>query len=224
MASEVKTNKVSPSTGTTLSVGDSGDTLALAVDAVTGLKVGSDAAGDVLYNDGTDYTRLAKPGTPADEVLTFATGATAPSWAAAAAGGKILQFVEQDTASGISSTTTTYITTGLQLTITPSAATSVILLQLNGGRCYHSLAAGDVFTTFYVDSGSGAAEVSPVGPYEKTEADTYLGKTPHSSTCVHEPATTSALTYYVYYKGSSPGTTTWNDTARVWLTAMEIGI
>jgi hypothetical protein len=84
MASEVKTNKVSPATSTTLNVGDSGDTLALAVDAVTGFNVGSDAAGDVLYNDGTDYTRLAKPGTPADEVLTFATGATAPSWVAAA--------------------------------------------------------------------------------------------------------------------------------------------
>ena len=87
MASEVKTNKVSPATSTTLSVGDSGDTLALAVDSVTGFNVGSDAAGDVLYNDGTDYTRLAKPGTPAGEVLTFATSATAPSWVAAAAAG-----------------------------------------------------------------------------------------------------------------------------------------
>jgi hypothetical protein len=86
MASEVKTNKISPATSTTISVGDSGDTLALAVDAVTGLNVGSDAAGDVLYHDGTDYTRLAKPGTPAGEVLTFATSATAPSWVATAGG------------------------------------------------------------------------------------------------------------------------------------------
>ena len=90
MASEVKTNKVSPATSTTLSVGDSGDTLALATDAVTGFQVGSDAAGDVLYHDGTDYTRLAKPGTPAGEVLTFATSATAPSWVAAASGGSTL--------------------------------------------------------------------------------------------------------------------------------------
>jgi hypothetical protein len=86
MASEVKTNKISPATSTTINVGDSGDTLALAVDDVTGFNVGSDAAGDVLYNDGTDYTRLAKPGTPADEVLTFATGASAPSWVAAGGG------------------------------------------------------------------------------------------------------------------------------------------
>jgi hypothetical protein len=70
MASEVKTNIISPATGTSVTF--------------SGLNVGSDAAGDVLYNDGTDYTRLAKPGTPADEVLTFATGATAPSWVAPA--------------------------------------------------------------------------------------------------------------------------------------------
>jgi len=87
MASEVKTNKVSPATSTTLNVGDAGDTLALAVDAVTGLKVGSDAQGDILYYDGTDYTRREKPGTPAGEVLTFATSATAPTWVAPAATG-----------------------------------------------------------------------------------------------------------------------------------------
>ena len=53
--------------------------------AVDGTKIaiGSDAAGDILYNNGTDYTRLAKPGTPDGEVLTFANGASAPSWAAA---------------------------------------------------------------------------------------------------------------------------------------------
>jgi hypothetical protein len=92
MASEVKTNKVSPSTGTTLSVGDAGDTLALATDAVTGFNVGSDAAGDILYHDGTDYTRRAKPGTPAGEVLTFAIGATAPTWVAAAGGNNVPRF------------------------------------------------------------------------------------------------------------------------------------
>lgn len=73
MASEVKANKISPATGTSVTV--------------SGLNVGSDAQGDILYHDGTDYTRLAKPGTPAGEVLTFATSATAPSWVAASAGG-----------------------------------------------------------------------------------------------------------------------------------------
>ena len=58
------------------------DTTAIANNAVDGTKIamGSDAAGDVLYNNGTDYVRLAKPGTPAGEMLTFATSASAPSW------------------------------------------------------------------------------------------------------------------------------------------------
>ena len=46
--------------------------------------MGSDAAGDVLYFNGTDYARLAKGS--ADEVLTMNTGATAPEWAAATTG------------------------------------------------------------------------------------------------------------------------------------------
>ena len=84
MASEVKTNKLSPSTGTTLSVGDSGDTLALATDAVTGLQVGSDAQGDILYHDGTDYTRLGA-GTSGHFLKTQGTSAN-PVWAADSAG------------------------------------------------------------------------------------------------------------------------------------------
>jgi hypothetical protein len=46
----------------------------------THLAMGSDAAGDVLYYDGTNYVRLPK-GT-AGQVLTMNGGATAPSWAA----------------------------------------------------------------------------------------------------------------------------------------------
>ena len=48
------------------------------------IRMGSDAAGDVLYFDGTDYARLAKGS--ADEVLTMNSGATAPEWASAATG------------------------------------------------------------------------------------------------------------------------------------------
>jgi hypothetical protein len=79
MASEVKTNKISPATSTTINVGDSGDTLALAVDDVTGFNVGSDAQGDILYNDGTDYTRLGA-GTSGYFLKTQGTSAN-PVWA-----------------------------------------------------------------------------------------------------------------------------------------------
>ncbi len=50
-----------------------------------GFNVGSDAAGDILYHNGTSYIRLAK-GT-ADQVLTMNDAATAPGWEAASGGG-----------------------------------------------------------------------------------------------------------------------------------------
>ena len=65
---------------------------------VTGAKIamGSDAAGDVLYYNGTDYVRLAK-GT-ATQVLAMNSGATAPEWVAA--GGGSLNYVNSVTLSG----------------------------------------------------------------------------------------------------------------------------
>ena len=51
-------------------------------------------AGDILYGGASGTgTRLAKPGTPAGEVLTFASGATAPSWVAAGGGGGSVSLV-----------------------------------------------------------------------------------------------------------------------------------
>ena len=58
------------------------DTAHIGDNQVTGAKIalGSDAAGDVMYYNGTNYIRLAK-GT-ATQVLTMNSGATAPEWAA----------------------------------------------------------------------------------------------------------------------------------------------
>ena len=63
--------------------GDLGGTVgnaSIAVNAVDGthIALGSDAAGDVMYYDGTNYIRLAK-GT-AGQVLSVNSGATAPEW------------------------------------------------------------------------------------------------------------------------------------------------
>ena len=56
-------------------------TVKLADNAVTGAKIAmtSDAAGDVIYYNGTDYTRLAIGS--ANQVLQVNSGASAPEWA-----------------------------------------------------------------------------------------------------------------------------------------------
>ena len=51
----------------------------------THIALGSDASGDVMYNNGTNYVRLGKGSD--DEVLTLASGV--PSWAAAPGAGSV---------------------------------------------------------------------------------------------------------------------------------------
>ena len=90
MASEVKANKVSPSSGTDLTLGDASDTVIVPtgvtlniVDdlgvAYGGTGLSSFTAGDILYASGTTtLSKLAK-GT-AEQVLAMNSGATAPDW------------------------------------------------------------------------------------------------------------------------------------------------
>ena len=63
----------------------------LAINSVDGTKIamGSDAAGDIMYHNGTDWVRLAK-GT-AGQTLKMNAGATAPEWVTSTAGGVLVQ-------------------------------------------------------------------------------------------------------------------------------------
>ena len=202
MASEIKTDKLTPATGTALQIGDASDTITIPTGATftitdglgvagggTGLtsftagdvlyatgtttlaklakgtaeqvlamnsgetapdwgsvdltvlptitvgkggtNISSFAAGDFLYATGsTTLTKLAKPGTPADEVLTFATGASIPSWAAGGGTGKIGQVLNVRLSTTLSATATTLTDlAGLTLDITPVATSSKILMM-----------------------------------------------------------------------------------------------
>jgi len=103
-------------------------TAKLGVNSVDGTKIamGSDARGDILYHGATDYARLAK-GT-SGQVLTM--GTNDPAWAAAAAGGKVLQ-VRSTSLAVVSTYTigTTWIDfTDFNVAITPTATSSNILV------------------------------------------------------------------------------------------------
>ena len=90
MASEVKANKLSPSSGTALQIGDASDTITIPTGAtftVTdgigvaagGTGLSSFTAGDVLYATGTTTLAKLAKGT-AEQVLAMNSGATAPDW------------------------------------------------------------------------------------------------------------------------------------------------
>ena len=103
----------------------------LADNSVDGANIalGSDAQGDIMYHNGTDYVRLAK-GT-AGQALLMNSGATAPEWGEAG-GGKILQGPVRATDANmgvrflLSNSANTWTDTGYDVVITPTSATSWI--------------------------------------------------------------------------------------------------
>ena len=89
------------------------------------------AAGDLIYGTGNDaFTRLGI-GT-AGQVLKVNSGATAPEWGAAAAGGgKVLQVVSATYSTETTIASTTYTDSGLTLAITPSLSSSKVLVLVS---------------------------------------------------------------------------------------------
>ena len=148
---------------------------------------------------------------------TFTNNGTATGFA----GGKILQVLEDNLNTTVSSSSTSYVASGLSITITPASTGSKFLLNLSGGTWANASDGYQAFVTFYVDG----SEVSDTGPYEqKDENHNGNGWVGHSAVCLHSPSTTSATTYTVYYKAESGSTAHFNRTpARTVFTVMEIG-
>jgi len=87
-------------------------------------------AGDILYGTAADTVARLGIGT-AGQVLKVNSGATAPEWGAPAAGGKVLQVIHASTTTSTTIASTTYTDTTLTATITPSSATSKILILVS---------------------------------------------------------------------------------------------
>jgi hypothetical protein len=118
-------------------------TLGSSVDTTTKNLNPQTTTGALAYRSATANVNTALPIGTTGQVLTVAAGV--PSWATPAGGGKVLQVVSMSKTSVFSSTATTYTDiTGYSLSITPSAATSKILVLFSP-----SLFVGDVSTQLY---------------------------------------------------------------------------
>ena len=138
-----------------------------------------------------------------------------------AVGGKVLQVLQHELATSINTTSTSYVASGLTLTITPAATASRFILQCTGGTCWTTVAGNRTYSTFYV----GGVEVSPNGPYEVIKQCNSVSppmQSSHSMLMIHSPGSVSAQTYTVYYRANS-GTAHFNEsTSRVQLTVTEL--
>ena len=175
--------------------------------------------GDTIYSSsGSTPARLGIGST--GNVLTVAGGV--PTWAAPAGGGKVLQVVSATGANGVSTSSASNVDTGLTVSITPSSATSKILVM-----AWHAgyVRNGNSTITGMLGSSNLLRGATSIG-------GTYFGVENYSSSNnkinytnwtfmeLDAPATTSATTYKTQY---AIITGTLNASNEGFIVAMEIG-
>jgi len=154
-------------------------------------------AGDLdYYTSGTAKARIGI-GT-AGQILTVNAGATAPEWAAPAGGGKVLQVISATTTTSTNIASTSLTDSTITATITPSSATSKVLVLISG-RITSARDSGSSFafykvlrgatTIFDVTANSTAFGGEATGA-TRVRHDSQLG-----ITILDTPSTTSATTY-----------------------------
>ena len=155
-----------------------------------------DAKGDIIAATAADTVSRLAVGANGTVLTADSTEATGLKWAAAAGGGKVLQVVSATYSTSTTVASTTFTDTGLSLSITPSSATSKVLVLVSQNvfaeRSTNQAGAGlrlvrastNIFTTtgeVHYIAAVGATVVN-LGSYETIA---YLDS----------PSTTSATTY-----------------------------
>ncbi len=163
MSSEVKANKISPATGTALTLADSGDTLTL----------------------------------PSGATLDV-TGATVTGLSA----GKVLQVVSATKTDTASTTSTSFVTTGLEVAITPSATSSKVLLiatPVFGAHMDNNYGACFLRNSTQLGVADAASSRSVFASNNQYQYNSYNTES-HPISYLDSPSSTSAITYKVAYK------------------------
>ena len=170
MSSELKANKISPATGTSFTLGDSGDTFTV-------------PSGVTLTNSGT------------------ATGF-----------GKVLQVVSAEYTTTDSTTSTTFVTTGVEASITPSSTSNKILLMASMSLGGSGAVGDNRMNICFLRNTTEIGVPATVGSRQsvgRTGPQVASGQmTEESILYLDSPSSTSAITYKVAFSARS-GYTTW---------------
>jgi len=148
--------------------------------------------------------------------------ATGLKWATpAAGGGKVLQVVQGTTTTNASNSTTTMADTNLSASITPSAATSKILVIVSQ---HSEKTNGNAGNTIALRLMRGATEVF-INQYLLYTNSTVIGRGLQSFTYLDSPSTTSATTYKTQFAndGNNAAVSVQSSSQMSTIILMEIG-
>jgi hypothetical protein len=190
-----------------------------------------DAKGDLVVGTGADtFSRLAV-GTNNYVLTADSAEATGLKWAAAAGGGgKVLQVVSASTTTKTTITSTSYTDiTNLTATITPSAATSKILVLITANALTTGTSTTFVASSAQIVRGATAIMIQQsVQSSDGASATDLTNGNMVALTYLDSPSTTSATTYKLQAKKRNGVNVIYNwdsgaDTNNSTITLMEIG-
>lgn len=162
-----------------------------------------DAKGDLISATAADTPARLAVGTNGQVLTADSSTATGLKWAAAAGGGKVLQVVQGTLTTTFDTTSTTFVDTGLTVSITPSASTSRILVfaSVPTAQTYTAGSDDKTFGRFQLVRGSTSLQEILFGIGSTgTSSGRYI-RNGLALSYVDSPATTSSTTYKIQARG-----------------------
>ena len=220
--SKIEVDTVEPQSGTSLTLGASGDTITIpsgatldASNATLTLPDGSVTTAKIVDANVT-LAKLSATGTK--DATTFLRGDN--TFAVPTDNGKVLQVVTATDSTARSTTSASYVTASntLSISITPSSASSKIFLIFNGA--FYSSNEG--LYTFFRDSTNLATNANACFAFFKGVSYGSLDTLQMGMSFLDSPSSTSALTYQVYLRRGASGTAYINNDSNSVITAFEI--
>jgi hypothetical protein len=191
--------------------------------AVTLAKMAGGTDGEILTYDASGNPTSVSVGTDG-QVLTSGGVGVAPAFEAVAAGGKVLQVISDTWNTSVSTTSTSWVDTGFDLVITPSATTSkIVVCWTMPFVCNNSNAATNQAQVSIFRDGTNLGNGTGGVYYTYSGGDQWKSHS-GSFTGQDSPGTTSAVTYDVRIKSLNTSTNTIIGTVgRLTGFVMEIG-
>jgi hypothetical protein len=168
--------------------------------------------GSTFYADGTGDLTIQQNGVLVNKITS--NGLTYRGT------GSVLQVINATTIAAISTSSTSFVTTGFSVSITPSSSSSKVFVFVNGGGIYNVGNNRSLHATIY----RGATNLGDATYGLERFFSSGEVIAPHSMSVLDSPATTSSTTYTCYFRSGSAAEVQFSaaDRATISFTAMEI--
>lgn len=192
------------------------------------LKLNFASKGQLAVGSGSGTTGFLSVGTNGHTIVADSAETLGVKWAAPAGGGKVLQVVQGTTTTYTTSTSSSFVDTNLSASITPSLATSKILVLVSQNGV--SINSADVQAVMGMRLMRGATQLTLfIEDAIKLNSAAKVGGYSIAFNYLDSPNTTSATTYKTQfritsgYDGRMQDYETNPDTTMSTITLMEIG-